>query len=121
MEISYNGHAVALVYNPKRDIQEWSPAQVRNWVLGLGAEFHEISAELYRQQLKGSELLKIGVERLSSLGISNISHQEIILFALGLMRNISGSDGMSTLVISKSLSMHINDLMQHLWAGEDSY
>lgn len=110
-----------LVYHPLRDILEWSPAQVRNWVLGLGAEFHKISAELYHQQLKGSELLQIGVERLSSLGVSNISHQEILLFALDLMRNISGIDGMGTLVISKSLSMHINDLMQLLWAGEDSY
>ena len=119
MERFYNGHTIALVYNPLRDILEWSPAQVKNWVLGLGAEFHEISAELYRQQLKGSELLQIGVEKLSSLGISNISHQEIILFALELMRNISGIDGMSTLAISKSLSMHINDLMQHLWTGED--
>ncbi|KAI6653785.1 hypothetical protein LOD99_3289 [Oopsacas minuta] len=108
---------VPLVYNPRRDIQDWSPAQVRNWILGLGAEFHSIASEFYLQKITGDELLHIGVDRLFALGISNISHQEIILLALELMRNITGVGNESILVISKSLSVHISVLMQYLCEG----
>ena len=108
-------------YNPLRDIMEWSPAQVRNWVLGLGSEFRSISSEFYRQQVRGTELLQLGAERLLTLGVSNISQQEIVLLAVELLRNVTGLGSESTLVISQSLSVHLSQLIQHLCAGEENW
>ena len=105
-------------YNPLRDILEWSPALVRNWVLGLGSEFKSISSEFYRLQVRGTELLQMGAERLLTLGVSNVSQQETVLLAVELLRNITGAGSESSLVISQFLSVHISQLIQHLCAGE---
>ena len=104
-------------YVPLRDVLEWPPALVRNWLVGLGPEFHSISSEFQTQQVRGNDLLHIGVERLLTLGISSISQQETILQALEQLRNVTCSNGESTLLISQSLSVHLTQLIQHLCTG----
>ncbi|GAB0093263.1 uncharacterized protein DMENIID0001_083420 [Sergentomyia squamirostris] len=69
------------------NVAEWSSEQVVDWLKGLDNNMYHYVHSFTNNEVGGQELLNIRPYILKKLGMSIISHQEIVLEAVKLLRN----------------------------------
>ncbi|XP_059613037.1 uncharacterized protein LOC132259421 [Phlebotomus argentipes] len=69
------------------NVAEWSAEQVVDWLKGLDNSMYHYVNSFTNNEVGGQELLSIRPYILEQLGMYSISHQEIVLEAVRLLRN----------------------------------
>ncbi|KAK8730032.1 hypothetical protein OTU49_008429 [Cherax quadricarinatus] len=70
------------------NVAEWSPDQVSEWLKGLDEAILPYIHYFVNNQVDGKRLLQLSPDDLPSLRVTKIGHQEIVLQAVELLRNI---------------------------------
>ncbi|XP_042237449.1 serine-rich adhesin for platelets-like isoform X2 [Homarus americanus] len=70
------------------NVAEWSPDQVSEWLKGLDEAILPYIHYFVNNQVDGKRLLQLSPDDLPPLRVTKIGHQEIVLQAVELLRNI---------------------------------
>ncbi|MPC25484.1 Connector enhancer of kinase suppressor of ras 2 [Portunus trituberculatus] len=70
------------------NVAEWNPYQVSEWLKGLDEVILPYVRHFASNQVDGKRLLQLSADTLPALRVTKVGHQEIILQAVDLLRNI---------------------------------
>lgn len=70
------------------NVAEWNPDQVSEWLKGLDEVILPYVRHFASNQVDGKRLLQLSADTLPALRVTKVGHQEIILQAVELLRNI---------------------------------
>ncbi|KXJ68332.1 hypothetical protein RP20_CCG004169 [Aedes albopictus] len=71
------------------NVAEWSSDQVTDWLKGLDNSMYHYVQSFTNNEVGGEQLLNIRPYELEQLGMYSIGHQEIVLEAVGYLRNFN--------------------------------